>query len=191
MKKLLFFLLLTPISLFAQTDNIQDSIPGTSIILKNNEVIFSKVYESEFDKDILVEKLSVFISGISNLEYNFNTSNPYQLNGNLNGNTVNYRKYGGTLMGTNILLNYPIYANVVIQIKDNRYRVLVSNMNYKNVPNAMSHNNVDYLLDDLVTRKKRTSFRTASESIRVLEYIDRHLSDIFDLNVQNVIDDDF
>ncbi|MGY0041192.1 hypothetical protein [Pedobacter sp. NJ-S-72] len=44
------------------SDGAVDSIPGTSIVLKNYEVIFQKVYTSKLMADKLGEKLFTLLS---------------------------------------------------------------------------------------------------------------------------------
>lgn len=190
MKKLLLLLLIVPLALFSQ-DDIQDSVANTSFVIKNSEVIFSKVYTDDVDNDQLIERLESFLPSIGNFEFKVNTSTPNQYNGSLTGTIVNYRKYGGTLMGANISLNYPIYANVIIQVKENRYRVLITDIVIKGVPNALSPAPIDHHLDNIITVKKRTKFRRGGEAIRTLGYINKHFSDLFNLDTPQSIDDDF
>ncbi len=191
MKKLLFLLLISPVFAFAQikTENLQDSIAGSSFLLKNNEVIYSKVFDSELNKSALLEKLQSTLPNIGNFEYKVDAPNTDKINGVLTGSTVNYRKYGGTLMGTNIIMNYPLYGNVVVQIKDYKYRVVITNLNYKNIPEPIGQGKFDLLLDDAVTKKKRTEFRTNTQVIAVLNYIDKHFTDLFDIKAIKAIDD--
>lgn len=194
MKKLLLLLFIAPIALFAQVknkqlpENVQDSLINTSFLLKNNEVIFSKVFNSDLDKSDLLEKLKSILPNIGNFQFKIDASNSDKINGVLTGSTVNYRKYGGTLLGTNGIMNYPLYGNVVVQVKDFKYRVLITNLNYKNVPEPIGFGKMDILLDDAVTRSKRTKFKSSIAVHNILTYIDMHFSDLFNITAKQAVD---
>jgi hypothetical protein len=207
MKKLLTLLFLLPFFANAQRDdvygtgktnkqlilgktlsiNTQDSLAGTSIIIKNNEVIYSKVFEVELKKNELINLLKLSLPNIAKFEFKIDADSDDKINGNLSGTVINYRKYGGTLMGTSMVLNYPLVANVIIQVKDNKYRVLVTNMYFKDV--EILNQKSDYILDDGVTRKKRTEFKDSSQVESILKYIDKHLTDIFNVKRDRIKDD--
>ncbi|RZJ54089.1 MAG: hypothetical protein EOO44_06245 [Flavobacterium sp.] len=167
--------------------NTQDSLAGTSIIIKNNEVIYSKVFEVEAKKTELINLLKLSLPNIAKFEFKIDANSDDKINGNLNGTIINYRKYGGTLMGTNVALNYPLVANVIIQVKDNKYRVLVTNMYFKDV--EVLNQKYDLILDDGVTRKKRTEFKDSSQVESILKYIDKHLTDTFNVKRDKIKDD--
>lgn len=187
-------MLVAPIALFAQVknqnlpENVQDSLINTSFLLKNNEVIFSKVFVSDLNKAALLEKLQSILPNIGNFEFKIDASNSDKINGVLTGTTVNYRKYGGTLMGTNRIMNYPLYGNVVVQVKDFKYRVLITNLSYKNVPEPLGYGKMDFILDDGVTRNKRTKFKSSIAVHNILTYIDMHFTDLFNINAKQAVD---
>lgn len=177
MKKLLTFLMLLPCLVFAQANDE----PGSAFSLQDGVVTFSKVYTSDKPNDELMADLELFLNNLGGFDIKRNGITSDQINGTLKESTVNYRKYGGSFMMTNIVLNSPFDANVIIQAKDNRYRVIVTNIIFKNVPNAFNNNLLDFTLEDLVTKRKRTEFRNSSEVVKMVNYTAQHLSDLFDM----------
>lgn len=200
MKRLFTFILLLPLLGFSQSTKkewsfspgVQDSIFGTSIVLKNSSVIFQKVYESSLSKEELIEKVKLFLPSVKSFQLT-NSSNQGidQFSGRLTDFVVNYRKYGGSLMGTSTLLNYPLNANVIIQIKDKKYRVIVSDILFKDVRSLLTNNTMDLILDDTATRKKRSIFNGNSSIVKALKYIDQDFSDSFNVHASQKITDDF
>lgn len=195
-KLLILALAFTPIMLYAQVNqdnvklspNVQDSVLGTDIILKNNEIIFQKTYSSELLKSELIEKLKIYLPTIKNFQLSeLSNQNDDQFSGKLTDYMVNYRKYGGTLMGTMIALNYPLTANVIIQVKDNKYRVTISNFIFKGI--QVSSQSYDVALDEALTKSKRTKIQSNKTSINAANYLNKELTDIFDLKNKKKIDD--
>lgn len=198
MKKQLYLLLLifAPVIIYGQvgkmnillSENVQDSLLGTSIVLKNSEIIFQKTYDVDLLKSELIEKLKNHLPTIKNFQL---TESPNQTNDQFSGKfadyIVNYRKYGGSLMNTLIALNYPLTANVIVQVKDYKYRVTVSNLLFKNVQTMGQ--SYDILLDDGMTKAKRTKITTNSTVIKAGGYINQELTELFDINKKVKIND--
>ena len=124
MKKIFAILSFLPLSIFAQVDHkkvvlsegVQDSLLGTSIILKDNSVIFQKVYDTDLSKADLTDKLKALLPLVKNFQLiDTPNQNIDQFNGRLTDFIVNYGKYGGAKNNVSPLLNYPINANVIVQ----------------------------------------------------------------------------
>jgi len=199
MKFIIYLLLLFPVTIFAQVEpgkialpnGVQDSVLGTSLIIKDNTVIFQKVYLSKLNKTELIEKLKLFLPSVKNFQMtDLSNQNADQFSGKLTEFLINYRKYGGSLMGTAILLNSPLNGNVIVQVKDNRYRVIISDLVFKNVQVLLSAPAVDMSLDDFITKNKRTKVRNTSLVLKSAKYIDNDLSESFNLenNVKTATD---
>lgn len=196
-KKLLILILaLMPVMLCAQvnlektklSDGVQDSVLGTDIVLKNNEIIFQKTYSSELSKSELIEKLKTYLPTIKNFQLSeVPNQNIDQFSGRLTDYIVNYRKYGGTLMGTSIALNYPLNANAIIQVKDFKYRITISNFIFKGI--VLMSQKYDLVLDDALTKSKRTKIRNNQEILNAAIYLNKELNDMFDINNTKKIDD--
>ena len=185
-----------PVMLYSQvnlkqtklSENVQDSVLGTDVILKNNEVIFQKTYKSDLSKIELIEKLKVYLPTIKNFQLTEITNqNDGQFSGKLTDYIVNYRKYGGTLMGTMTALNYPLVGNAIIQVKDNKYRVTISNFIFKGV--KVLSESYDFALDDGLTKAKRTKIRENLSMLNAMGYLNKELTEMFDLHTTKKIDD--
>lgn len=200
MKRLLFLLFVLPFSLFAQNDTvntyvfpgIQDSIAGTSLILKNNILLFQKVYSSELNKDGLVNALKSFLPTVNSFELSDVTNQTtYQLKGKISNYFVNYRKYGDGNSGVSNLIDFPLNADVLIQIKDGKYRVTISNL----IVQEFHENGIIYkdntAIESFITKNDRSKFQKNNKSIKTLRYIDNELNSAFDLNSTAKIKDDF
>lgn len=200
MKRLLFLLFLLPFSSFAQTDTvntyvfpgIQDSIAGTSLILKNNVLLFQKVYSSALNKDGLANALRSFLPTVNSFELSDVTNQTtYQLKGKISNYFVNYRKYGDGNSGVSNLIYFPLNADVLIQIKDGKYRVTISNLIVQQYYESSIINKDNTALESFITKNDRSKIQKNNKSIKTLRYIDNELNFAFDLNSTAKITDNF
>lgn len=200
MKRLLFVLLLLPFSLFAQNDTvntyvfpgIQDSIAGSSLILKNNVLFFQKVYSSALNKDGLVNALKSFLPTVNSFELSDVTNQTtYQLKGKISNYFVNYRKYGDGNSGVSNLIDFPLNADVLIQIKDGKYRVTISNLMVQQYYESSILNKENTALESFITKNDRSKIQKNNKSVKTLRYIDNELNFAFDLNSTAKITDNF
>jgi hypothetical protein len=199
-KYALMLLLVLPLLVHAQvgkdkttlSPGVQDSVLGTSFILRENTILFQKVYDSTLGKDDLVKSLKGFLPAVKSFQLTESPNqNEYQFSGKLNDYLINYRKYGGSLMGTSVLLNEPLNANVIIQVKDYKYRVLISDVVFKDVQLIMGDNGTDIFLDDMFTRKKRTEIRIHPTVSKVAKYMDSDFGDSFNVSTSKKASADF
>ena len=171
---------------------VQDSILGTSIVLKDKAIIFSKVYESTLTKEELTNKIKSLLPSVKSFQL---TDSPNQtaeqFSGRFTDYIVNYRKYGGTLMGTPMILNNPLNANVIIQVKDYKYRVIVSDIIFKGVKVLVNDTGTDILADDFLSRNKRQLIRSNSNSQSIANYLNKDFTDNFDITKSAKIDTNF
>lgn len=200
MKRLLFVLLLLPFSLFAQNDTvntyvfpgIQDSIAGSSLILKNNVLFFQKAYSSALNKDGLVNALKSFLPTVNSFELSDVTNQTtYQLKGKISNYFVNYRKYGDGNSGVSNLIDFPLNADVLIQIKDGKYRVTISNLVVQQYYESSILNKENTALESFITKNDRSKIQKNNKSVKTLRYIDNELNFAFDLNSTAKITDNF
>jgi len=200
MKNILFLLLCIPTICLAQinadtahtAEPVQDSILGTSFILKDHSVIFQKVYPSALSKDQLISRLKYFLPTVKNFKLSALTiENSDLLTGRIVDFMVNYQKFGGSDDYNTSMLAYPIQANVIIQIKDNKYRVTVSEIIFKGFQNSSPIIAINTPLDDLVSRNQRTKVRTADRYLKIAKFVNDDLSMSFDVSATNNISSNF
>lgn len=198
MKKILSILLLSPLLSMAQvdiktvklSDGIQDSVLGQSIVLKDHAVIFQKVYSSNLTKEDLTTKLKAFLPSVKNFQLTDSPNqNTNQFSGRLTNFIVNYRKFGGTAMGTPSLLNDPLNANVIIQVKDNKYRVIISEIVFKSVIAGVGA--TDQPFDDVISKNKRSKIRISENYLKISKYINEDFSTSFDITTNSKVSTDF
>jgi len=189
MKNALCLFMFLPLFSIAQVDlkkiklspDTQDSVLGTSLILKENTILFQKVYESELSKSELKIALQSFLPAVKSFQLtDITNQTEYQFSGRLSDYNINYRKFGGTFIDAPSLLNYPIIANVIIQVKDNKYRVTISEIIFKSLLITTNAPN-DRELDDVLTRKERTLIKTNSNAQSVGYFLDKDFSLAFDI----------
>jgi len=202
MKKILFLLLLFPFTLSAQTDSIayvpaggiQDSIPETFIILKDNDLLFQKVYTTALKKDDLVNKLKLFLPGVKSFQLsNATNQTAYQLKGRLSSYFINFRKSQKNNNGIADFLFHPLNADVLIQIKDGRYRVTVFNMVVRNYYDRIDSTRYksDLSIESFMAKDKRSKISTRNDDIKSAKFINSELTNSFNLNSPTRIKDDF
>ncbi|QNK61588.1 hypothetical protein H7F33_13600 [Pedobacter sp. PAMC26386] len=191
--------MLLPFFCFGQIDQnnnsfstgVIDSVPGTSIVLKNYEVIFQKVYTSKLTGDELAEKVFTLLSAEKTFRFNRRVeSTGSEFIGKLICYNINTNKYGGTVFATPAVLSYPLEATVIVNIKDFKYRVTIVDIVFKDIPAATKGEFIDGLLSDLITKKRRSRFGNGKSDVRLAKFIDLDFSDRFDLR-KSYLSDDF
>jgi hypothetical protein len=195
--KLVLFALFFPLFCFAQNgqkkfaDGVVDSVPGTSVVLKNYEVIFQKVYTSKLTADELGNQLFALLSTTKGFRFDRRVSpDGDQLIGRLVRYAVDAQRYNGyTVFGMAGILSYPADASVVVSIKDFKYRVTVSELSFNHMETATKGEFRDVKLSDYITKKNRSRFATGKSDLKIVRAIDQDLSNKFDLQKSNLSDD--
>lgn len=196
--KLVLLALFFPIFCFAQngqkklTDGVLDSVQGTSVVLKNYEVIFQKVYTSKLTADELGDQLFKLLSTTKGFRFDRRISpDGDQLIGRLVCYEVDARRYNGyTVFGAGGILSYPVDASVIVNVKDFKYRVTVSELSFNNMPTQVKGEFRDIKLSDYITKKNRSRFGTGKSDQKIARAIDQDLSDKFDLQ-KYILSEDF
>jgi hypothetical protein len=175
MKKLILVLLIS-FSGFAQTKHTE-----TNFYLENGKVYWEHVYEvpnkniddliKYFQKEVLT---------------NFKQDN-FQLIDNtisfeINDDTVNYKKYGGTNMGTVLFAQYFMKYLVVIDFKDQKYKVIVKEVFLDNKIYGLGHSSGNF--SEYITRKSGTAFPTGKLATTGLIYMDKNFLEKFTVSEQ-------
>jgi hypothetical protein len=188
MKKILYLLCFLPLMVHAQVKNdtialsagVQDSVLGTSIVLKDRAIIFQKVYQSNLKKDELLKQLKDFLPTVKSFELSGITNQTEdRLTGKLADFLVNYRKFGGTKEYVQDILDIPIFANVIIQVKDYRYKVLISQIVFKTISKEAYTSNIPF--DEIVSRNDRQRIRTGTGYRETARFVNDDFSESFDL----------
>ncbi|WP_443937641.1 hypothetical protein [Pedobacter sp. MW01-1-1] len=171
--------------------SVADTIPNSCLILKNNAVLFEKTYFTTLSNKELKQKLKLFLPSVKAFQLTSDANqNDEQLSGRLTDFLINYRKYGGTHLFTPEIMNTPIQANVIIQIREGKYRVTISEIIFKNA-NTAPDSGEPTTADDLFTRAKRSKIRTNETSLNCAHYMSRDLAESFDINASSKINTDF
>lgn len=185
MRKVLLGLIISlPLFVFAQ--DYKTAFRDFSIVDYN--LVFAKVYKVDLSEEELESKIKSFLPAVNNFKLDYEASHAVaRYSGTINKMYINYRKYGGTLLSTATFLNYPISANVIIDLKDSKYRVTIKDIVFNDVPEPFTSRKQDYNINTPFLKKKNTEIKSDSEIRKSLEYINLQLSDSFDItNKSNI-----
>lgn len=176
MKKIILFLLLFSINCFSQTKQ-----PETNFYLENGKVYWQNIYEvpgkniddliQYFRKEVLTDIKQ------DNFQIIDNT-----ISFVIDNDKVNFKKYGGTTMGTAIFIQYYYKYLVVIDFKEEKYRVTVKDIFLDN-KNIMVRDSGNF--EEYITKKKNTEFTTNSIAIKGLQYFHKDFLNKFNINTES------
>lgn len=176
MRRLPFFLLfLFPFFVEAQVSNFH---------LESGNIQYQRIYDVDgVSEDQLIEKLNSRLPSVSGLrDMNFNGS---VFTGRIEGLMIDYKKFGGKSMTTWTALNFPMSAIITIQVKDNRYRILLTDIETKGDDLLIG----TYIFNSLVTKNKGTEITTNKTVLSGLDLIDKFLFEKFNFNSAQIEDD--
>lgn len=173
----------------AATTVVNDSLPKTGIFLKDRNIYYQKVFTSALAKDQLSDKVA---SHLSTLHYFRFKQDSYSPDGDFVGylsNNVFKVNPVASIFNIPSVMDHPMDAMVVIQVKDNRYRVTVSEIVFK-ITSADSVRRVTkrYPLESDVTRKNGTEIKPSQR--KLLNAIEQYFTNLFDFG-KSVIATDF
>ncbi|HMI02029.1 MAG TPA: hypothetical protein VK541_06075 [Pedobacter sp.] len=163
---------------------IQDSIPGTSIILKDGNILFKKAYASNLEKEALSDQLYTLLSLIKGFKPNDERYRAVdQITGRLSRHNINMNKYA-----TSDILNKPINAMVLVQLKDLKYQVIVSEISFgETYTDSLKHELTrDVMLESYITEKKGSKLRSRKVYVKLAQILNQELTDLFDLQKSNL-----
>ncbi len=164
-------------------DVTSEPTPVHNFHIENNGLIYKYVFETtELSETQIIENINSLLSNSTGLK-NVNFSNN-EFAGRIENFTIDYRKYGGTLFNTLTALNNPMFADFKIQIRDKRYRLIVSNIEFINPSPYFIWN-----LYSLATKQNRTGFKNQSAILKGLEYIDSCLKEKFEIDTEKSTDE--
>lgn len=174
--KTTILLLLIALSVFSQSKH-----PENDFYLDNGKMFWEHVYQApgkstddlikHFQKEVLTnykqDNLQLIDSTIS-----FEIKN----------DAVNYKKYGGTTMGTVLFAMMQMNYLVVIDFKDEKYKVIVKEVFLDNMTFGMGHSSGK--LEEYATKKSVSAFPTNKLVTTGLSYQHRHFIEKFDIAPQ-------
>ena len=173
MKKIIL-LLLIGFSGYSQT-----KLPNTDFYLENGKVFWQHVYEvpgknienliKYFEKEVIINIKQDNFQTIDNT-----------ISFTVNDDKINYKKYGGTSMGVVMFIRDYFKYLVIIDFKDEKYRVTVKDIFIDNkLYNAGQSSG---FLEEYITKKKNTIFSTNNLVAKGMEYNDKYFSEKFQIN---------
>lgn len=184
MKTIILSLIL--LLILGQTEN-----QHSNFFLENQAITYRKVYEIEFlDEDELIDKMNGFlptISGIENINFNGTVFTGY-----INEWDIDIKKYGAKNISSWAMLSQKLNSKITIQVKENRYRVILSDIQFVaydplNFTNPRPFSIVE--MNDVATRKKRTEFSSSNTVLNGLELLDKFLTDKFNISIEQLDED--
>ncbi len=176
-------MLIVSISCFAQIKH-----PDTNFCLENEKVYWQQVYQVPGIKvDSLIQYFQKEV--LTNIKQdNFQTIGN-TISFEVNDDKVNIKKYGGTTMGSVIFASDYLKYLVVIDFKDEKYRVIVKDIFLDNKLYGIGQDSGD--LSEYITKKNKTLFTTNSLANKGLIYFDKHFTEKFERNTNQSLKKDW
>jgi hypothetical protein len=166
MKLSLVAILFFPIICYGQYDNLK---------LDKAQVYFEKVYSLDSSDAGTVERLlTLNIPRLKDIA-DFNKTSDI-ITAKIKDALIDYKKYGGKWGNTAVFLNHPFFGDVSIVWKDKKYRITISNMYFNTAGFGIMK------CSDLFTKKRGTELDTSKTMVTAGQYIEKYLSDLFQLN---------
>ena len=170
MRYYVFLFLLLTTSGFSQISNFQVESDGN--------ISYKKIFEmNEFEKNDLID----YLNSLSNFSI---ISSENEILGQIKDLRINFKKYGKG--GYPVFLRNSLSSDVIIQFKDNRYRLILKNIGFlDDVSYGVTVSSVTVIDTDNFTSlseyyvKKDGTLRDSKIVERTLDVMDKHFSDLF------------
>lgn len=151
--------------------------------IDNGQLVYERIYNIDSIAagkiDTLLQQQLPTAKGITNVQ-----SNNGAITCSIVDLIVNYKKYGGTAMGTAMFLNDPFTANVSIQIKEGKYKITVTNIVFNLVvPTAYGISHVKQAAETTFLKNSSTEFKTRDKLIEAGKYMELQFNDIFTIKI--------
>ncbi|WP_379086074.1 hypothetical protein [Pedobacter sp. UC225_65] len=156
----------------------KDSIAGTSFFLKDRDIVYQKVFASNLKKEELLEKMNSLLSTIRNFRFNQNTiPAEAEIYGRLFFHSFDHEKYDYNMFNNSGYISEPLSAVVAIQVKDNKYRLTISEMSFSRDTEAPSQR---IRLDEVFTQKRtRDKIKHQKANLKLAQYLDQEFTTLF------------
>lgn len=173
-KTFLLLLLITTISSAQSLEN--PNYPN--FILENKTIKWQKVFDTNLSKN---ELGNLFIK---NIVSNFQTENLQEFEDrilfNVKQDKIDFKSMGGSWGSTALFVQYPIDYFVMVDIKENKYRITIKNI-IVDMSSAGFGNTANELIN-YITKKKNSVFRKSSASSKGATFFNNHFMNKFDIN---------
>lgn len=169
---ILSFLTLVSLSAFSQSIN---EGPFKSYKLDGGQITFDQVYNCDSMSVEQIESMLTrsipIIKGVKDFR-----KEDKVITCRFDKALIDYRKYGAKWGTTPVVLNHPFEANVTVQWKDNKYRVILTNI----VFNTAGFGAME--MDMMLTRKKKTVWDTRPGALQIGNLTEQYFSDLFTIS---------
>ena len=162
MKTLIFALLLLPALAFGQTSNFHLS---EGVMQYRNIFTYDSLNVDNLESRLKASLPVVY--GLSNIQFESGL-----IRGDIKALTANYKQYGATWAGSWLMLGYPMDGKFLIEIKDGKYRLTVTDLSLKGPQYPVN-------LANSVTKRNATEFTSNRVLLEALEYINKDFTDRF------------
>jgi hypothetical protein len=147
---IVFFLFLSPLHIFSQTEN-------ENFRIDENQVVWQKTYETKLSKEALIDKIKT--SGkFKNISLSEN-----KLTAEIIDLSIDYKGYGESRMSIPIYLSkYSVKAFCMFEFKDNKYRATFKNIKFVSpYSDALSEIGETTEIETYALSQKNTEFKSA------------------------------
>lgn len=179
--KYLFFFILFALNLQVQA---QDFV--SNFRLSNRKALYEHVFLNEEISDLKesLKKQLLTTGGITNVQ-----DNGQYLTAEINEMIIDYRKYGATYFEISFPLTKPIRGKLMIEFRDGRYKAHISDIVF--IDNDYRKGINDFSLEEAFVRNNRQEFRSRSSIQHSLHLMNLHFMEIFTLNAEEEIPEDW
>jgi hypothetical protein len=179
--KLMLLALLFPVFCVAQNEKaaavFQDSIPKTSFYLNDGKIVFQKVFTSTLQAKELSGQLYRLFNTTDGLKFNLESTD-LDLFGQILQREI---RQNVTIFNAPILLQIPFDAKIVIQVKDYKYRVTISDLTFRYYA-PLPENDVTHPIERSLLDRSGKKINDNKSNVKLASYLEQDLSGLFDLN---------
>lgn len=154
----------------------KNTFSQSNFTASENNLTWQKIFDLDSINNTIIIKHLNQKPSISNI---YEITN--QISADVTNDQVDYKNYGGKTMNTLIVLNHKLHAKLIIDIKENKYRVTIKNINFTDdwsIASANPFNNSDSKLEDYAL-KSNGDIRKNNTILKGLEYLDKHFTEQF------------
>lgn len=162
----------------------ETTVPSLSnFYIENNTVVYKRVFDlpNQNEKEVK-DALLKFLSKVPNVSNVKESGN--EIFADISNMKINYQKYGGSYMSTLILLNHSMFAKLIVQRKDNKYRILIKDIYFMDDESLQSLNSKKEMdnrsdLTSVITKGNASEFKSSSIILKGMGYLNSQFTDLF------------
>lgn len=157
----------------------QEKHPDTDFFINNGKVYWEHIFNySKNDSIELMKRFKKEILLTNKIENLIESENSISFQ--ISDDMPNFRKYGGTSMGTPFIAQMYMKYLVTINFKNEKYRVIVQDIFLDN--KAFGGGHMSGFLQEFVGTNKYQNFKKSNALSKGLTYDEKHFIDKFQLN---------